>query len=293
MQRSYLLILYVFLTHSAFAEIQFDYELEDPYYINASLFVPLTEDEIPKVQLDKENQIYKLLMKDIFSPRFFLVEASVNPLPILGVWIRDYQNDFYHDADIGEDFNWIEALTEGFEDPYAISFFVGNVIEFTLPNEQQAEAINKGYSGFLVSIGDQHIRHNMLYDDNWMEIEWKLKGDRRIGANYLSWSYRIGSKLHDNPDIRDSIYLGVRRELFDRELRHYEFLKNTGIDFRIDMNTGLNHLIQSQFLIEKQWPNARSVLSLSVGVKRTSGKYRGALTEPHQSNIILRPKILF
>ena len=288
---SYLVLLLIAMTVNA--ESSVEYEL-DPYYTNIGLYVALTEKEIETVNLGDEEHIYSTLLKDYFTPRFLLLEASINPLPVLGTALKKNQREFYDDTQISADLNLIEALTEGFEEPYALSFFVGNVIRFKLPNEKEAEAINKGYSGFVISIGDQHIKENTLIDDQWYELEWKLKGDRHIGPIYHSWSFRIGAKFHDNPEIADVSYFGIRRELFNRKLRGYKFLQNSGIDVRVDFSNDNSKLVQSVVYVEKRWPRLSGIFTLGIGVKRTVDKYSGSLADNEaQTRLILRPGYLF
>jgi hypothetical protein len=286
------LILTLF-SASAMAEASVEYEL-DPYYSNIGLYVPLTEEDIETVTLKNERQIYTKLLRDAVTPRFFLIEASVNPLPVLGTWIKKHEPFIYDDFDVADDLNLIEALTEGFEEPYALSFFLGNVIQFKLQEEDEAAAVNKGYSGFLISIGDRHITNNTQISDDWYEIEWKLKGDRRIGPIYHSWSFRIGVKTHSNPEIADSHYLGIRRELFNRNLRSYRFLQNTGIDVRADFSAQDSSLVQGQLFVEKQWPGDKGIFSFGIGLKRTVSKYSGSLEDSnHETRLILRPAFKF
>jgi len=290
--RVVLLSLLLLFSSALQAEVSVEVEL-DPYYSNVGVYVPLTETEISTVELKLEEKIYLTLLKDIFTPRFFLFEASVNPLPILGTWLKKEQEDFYDKAQVSQDLNLIEALTEGFEEPYAVSLFVGNVIRFKLPDEEKPEAINKGYSGFVVSFGDQHIKQNTLIDDQWYEIEWKLKGDRRIGPVYHSWSFRFGVKMHDNPEIADVSYFGIRRELFNSELQGYRFLENTGIDFRIDFSRDNSDTVQKKLFVEKRWPKQQVVYTLGLGINQTANKYSGSLDDGDQTRLIIRPGILF
>lgn len=189
--------------------ISFDYEL-DAYYSNASIYIPLTNQAIKDIGEAGEFEVYRTLALQSFNPRFFLIEASINPLPVLGLYLKREQRSFYDDFDISDDLNLIQAITEGFEEPYALSFFLGNVVRFSSPGEYEKTS-NKGYTGFLLSVGDQHIKDNVAIDDNWHELEWKLKGDKRFRDRNLSWSFRLGSKTHSHQDITDVYYLGLRR----------------------------------------------------------------------------------
>ena len=275
------------------AQCSLDYEL-DPYYSNVGLYIPLTDEEIPTLELKNETRIYRQLTQEVFSPRFFLIEASINPLPVLGTYLKEQHRDFYDKADISPDLNLIQALTEGFEEPYALSFFVGNIIRFTVDGETETEAINKGFSGIVLSIGDQHIKNNILIDDNWCEVEWKLKGDRRLDPIYHSFSFRIGAKIHENPEIADAYYVGLRRELFNSTVKDYDLLENIGIDLRMDLSTETSEVVQSTLFVEKRWPFTEKVFSFGIGMHYTGEKYSGSLSDSGDRwQLILRPGIKF
>jgi len=289
------LLLITFLTFSfqTKAEPELEYEF-DPYYSNVGLYIPFNYEKIPAVELRNEREIYLTLFKDAFSPSFLVIEFSINPLPILGVYLKDHQTELYNKVQIDDDLNLIAALTEGFEEPYALSIFLGNVIQFTLPSETKKKTINKGYSGFLMSFGDKHLRTNNVIDDNWFELEWKLKGDRRIGNIYHSFSFRVGAKSHDNENIVSSYYFGIRRELFNSEVKKYKLFDNIGVDFRLDYSRKTNKLIQSEIFIDKHWPMSNVELSFGIGLKKVKHKYLNELSDLNQDvQLILRPSIQF
>jgi hypothetical protein len=274
-------------------EITVEYEI-DPYYSNIGIFVSLNDNSMKKVDVKDEGTIYLDLLKDAFSPSFFLVEFSVNPLPVLSTILKEDHEGTYEDADINDDLNLIQALTEGFEEPYALSFFVGSVIRFVSPEESDFLTVNKGFSGLLLSIGDQHIKDAVLFDDDWYEVEWKIKGDRRIGSVYHSWSFRLGSKLHSNSDIADVNYIGVRREYFNDKLGNYRWNENIGIDFSLYFSRADGELVQQQFFVEKNWPTASGNFTLGIGLNRFIDRYTGELAdEDDDLRLIIRPGLSF
>ena len=51
-------------------------------------------------------------------PQHAIFEASVNPLPVAGVLVRENANELYQRAQLGgESFNLIRAATNGFQEP--------------------------------------------------------------------------------------------------------------------------------------------------------------------------------
>ena len=99
-----------------------DYQL-DPYYSQVAYNIDFKNPEI--MPPEKEAGLYFYLLKHFFDIRSFRLEASINPLPILGVYLKSNQRDFYDSTSFGE-FNIINAITEGFPEPGAISLFLGD-----------------------------------------------------------------------------------------------------------------------------------------------------------------------
>jgi hypothetical protein len=263
------------------------------YYTSAGLYLPLTSSPTPDAGEQGEAQIYWSLLRGALAPRFLVLEASVNPMPILGLgahqWSWGYQR-----AQLTPDFNLVRALTAGFDEPFALSVFIGNVADFA--PRGRSEVRGRGYLGVVVSGGVGHIRENVLVDDRWLETELKLKGDRVGEEQKLSWSFRVGLKLHDNPDIADTAYLGLRRSRVDYQ-EGSPWLANSGIEYRFDLSLQgrpLRHFL----LVDKKWPlgKGRAALVLGAGLLWESGAaYRGALAERHGTGLqlLLRPNIVF
>lgn len=112
-----------------FRRFEFDYEL-DAYYSNVSFTIALTREPILRLGENPEEDIYEELLRRALVPRFLFLEASINPLPYLGVYIKKNHRGFYDNAELSGSFNWIKALTAGFEEPWAASVLLGNVVDF-------------------------------------------------------------------------------------------------------------------------------------------------------------------
>lgn len=259
------------------------------YYTSAGLYLPLRSGPIPHVGERGEFDIYLALLPRSFLPRFVVLEASVNPMPCLGLLVRDRSPVAYRHAQLDPGLNVVQAVTAGFDEPWAASLFVGNVVDFDVPGRPDVRG--KGYFGTVFSVGNWHIKDNVLVDDRWAEVEVKLKGDRRSPARKLSWSFRVGLKLHENPEVVDAAYLGIRRGRVDYG-GGSPLLANSGMEYRMDADLHgrpLKHL----FLVDKKWPAGRRVaLSLAVGLLWDSGRaYRGALAADARERLqlLVRP----
>jgi len=279
------------------AENSLEFEF-DPYYSNAGYYIPLTDSEIPEVTEDDEAKVYHRLLKSAFTmPRFMLVEISVNPLPMLGEYLKKNHPSTYEKGELRGDLNIVQAFTEGFEEPYALSFFFGSIIRFVKLGED-VKTSNRGYTGYLASIGDKHIVNNTYIDDNWLELEWKTKGDQDFKNKTLSWSLRVGAKLHEHPDIIDVIYFGLRRNHFDAASNEISWFENADIDYKIELNKNTYALIQQSLFINKKWPApfgaAKSAFEFGVGFILENSKYSGSLqSQSDNFRLILRPSFKF
>lgn len=269
----------------------------DAYYTALDFIFALTKEPIPRLRPEKESEIYNYLLKRSLVPRFLVLEASVYPMPYLGVYVRKHYPDLYADAQVSESFNWITALTAGFQEPYAASVLVGNVVDFDVPDRKFVTG--KGYSGYLVSAGNYHIKDNVNVKDDWREFEWKVKGDRESPERKLSWSFRIGAKLHGNPDITDVVYFSIRRSRTDFKTARSAFYHNSGFEYTFDMNRRGFDAVRHYLTVEKKWPlrNKKIALALAVGfVWEAEDKYTGALGADRTGDtleFIVRPNIEF
>ena len=269
----------------------------DAYYSDVDLIIALTKAPIPHLGELTEMDIYgTLLSRAALLPQFLVIEASVNPLPYLGTYIKDHDRDFYDNAQISGSFNWVKALTAGFEEPYAVSLLAGNVANFYVPGSTDTKGI--GYSGYLFSAGNYHIKDSEMIRDHWQEFEWKMKGDRKSPVKKLNWSFRIGAKLHNNPNITDIIYLGFRRSRVDYKMEEESVFNNSGFEYTYDMDRRTLSAIRHYFFVDKKWPvRGRQVAyALALGfVWESAKKYTGPLASRDKDDFqfIIRPNLEF
>lgn len=280
--------------------VSFEYEL-DPYYSNVGLLINLTDKPIPDAGEAPELEVYKQLLFSSFIPRAVILEAAIFPMPDLGVAIRDKAPEFYSESEVINNFNLVKAITAGFEEPYALSLFAGNVMSFTRPDEKKKHG-NFGYMGYLISVSDYHIKSNRLIEDKSVELEWKIKGDRKFSTHTLHWSFRIGEKLHSNRDIKDVIYIALRRSLLDFAAPSgslSSILENSGFEYIYDMDNKNFKPVRHYFTVDKKWPYSKKRMgfSLALGfIWEGAQKYTGALADIDGRNnfqVVLRPNIQF
>ena len=276
---------------------EFVWEL-DPYYSEVSLHIPLTDEAIPEFSGVNEFQVYRKLFVDSLIPRFMLVELAVFPMPLTGVALKKYTPEFYRDFNIGSSkLNLLESVTAGFQEPYAFSVFFGDMVSFVKPGEDKV-CSNKGYMGYLLSYSNQHIKHNVLIPDHNVEVEWKTKGDRVFKDDKLSWSFRTGAKIHQNPDIANTLYLGFRRNNLDFNGNFFSFLHNSDFDIRWDFSARDGNLLRQEYVFGKKFPinRWRVAFKMNAGIIwEDPAMYSGPLRDKDFQNVtaVLRPNIEF
>lgn len=274
----------------------------DAYYTSVGLHVPLTSNSIPTSRGKTEAEIYGELLVNSFRPQLMLLELSVNPLPLVGVLIRDQYDDFYFntgkcDRSTGRcEANLIESLTAGFPEPGAVSLFFGSAMNFVKPGEKR-KGTNKGYIGYLISGGTQHIKDNVLYEDDWYELEWKLKGSRDFKSEQLSWSFRVGGKFHSRDEIADTVYFGLRRSHLDFSGPFLSFFANSELRMRLDFTASHGNFAFGEITAGKKYPiqDWKVALTLDAGfIVENRDRYLGALRDPDDEIIfVIRPNIQF
>lgn len=271
----------------------------DAYYSNVSIEFPLADRPVPDGGAMRERDMYATLFRESLRPRVLLLEASVYPLPAAGAWLRKHHPDRYDDFVIGDfagdELNIIEGLTAGYQEPWAVSAFVGSEMTFSRVGDKTHRK-NRGYMGYLLSAGRKHLRSNYLIDDNWWELEWKLKGDRIFRDDKLSWSFRIGIKNHGNTEIRDVAYVGFHRDNLDFGGPVLSFMRNSSISLMTEASSSNFEFLRQELIIGKKFPIRRWRIAgqLDFGVIfEDSAKYTGSLAaqEVDDFTLVFRPNI--
>lgn len=271
----------------------------DAYYTDVGVNVPLTEKPIPTIRSNKELEILEQLIEDSLMPRFMLLEASIYPMPILGTYLKSNQPNLYQSGQIAQsNLNIIESATAGFQEPWAVSVFFGNIAKLVRPGDARTGS-NVGYTGYLFSGGKQHIKNNVLIEDNWFELEWKIKGKLDYADEKLGWSFRAGAKYHENPGISDVIYLSLFRSSLNAQWPILYWLNNSSFNLKTHFTQDTFQVVRQELIIGKKLPHwswNRFTPSVETGLIWTSpDEYRGILRDTDRPTItfVLRPSLEF
>jgi hypothetical protein len=270
----------------------------DPYYTSVAMNTPLTSDAIPTITSDSELDILSKLIEGSFIPRYMLLEASVYPMPVLGTYIKNQSPDFYSQWEIGSGgINLLESATAGFQEPWAVSAFFGNIAKLVRPGETRV-GDNMGYTGYLVSAGSKHIKDNVMISDNWYELEWKIKGKRNFPNDKLQWSFRVGGKFHDNQYVTNVVYAAIHRNNLNPKYPFLDWLRNSELDLKMHFSQQDGSMIRTEIIAGKKYPLANKdyTPTLNIGFIWSNPKeYTGLLNSTDKSSITLvfRPSIEF
>lgn len=270
----------------------------DPYYTDVGVNIPLTNKPIPTIKSTSEAVIYRELIRGSLIPRYMLVEASIYPMPLLGTYLKANEPNFYGEGRVGRSgINIIESATAGFQEPWAVSAFFGNIAKIVRPGEVRTGS-NIGYTGYLISAGSKHIKSNSMIDDHWLELEWKIKGKVDYSDEKLGWSFRVGTKLHDNKNITDVIYVSVFRSNLNAHFPFLSWINNSALDVKLHFSESTSHLVRQEYIVGKKYPKiGRSYTpTLDVGVVWSSPEeYSGLLRTSNSDTwtLVFRPSVQF
>lgn len=277
------------------AELVFE---ADPYYTNIGYNVPLTDKAIPVITSDSETVIYRELVEGSLIPRYMVLEASVYPLASLGSLIKARSPGLYRQGEIGRSgINLFESATAGFQEPWAVSAFFGNVAKLKRPKEKRP-GNNYGYTGYLLSAGNKHIKDNTLVADDWYEAEWKIKGQIDYPDERLSWSFRVGGRFNTNKDVNDVTYISLHRSNLDLRYSFLEWLENANYALRAHFLQNDGQMVRLELIAGKKvpMPGWSYTPTLDIGfVWSSPNEYSGALRDQrgNTTTLVFRPSLEF
>jgi hypothetical protein len=270
----------------------------DPYYTTVDYNVPLSNKPIPTITSDSEAVIYSELIKDSLIPRFMVLEASIYPLATLGSYVKSHSPHLYRQGEIGRSgVNLFESATAGFQEPWAVSAFFGNVAKLQRPKEQR-QGNNYGYTGYLFSAGNKHIKNNTLIADDWYELEWKIKGKLDYAEEKLSWSFRAGGRYNSNKGVNNVAYVSLHRSNLDFRVPFLKWLENANYDLRMHFLQHGAQMVRLELIAGKKMPiqGWRYTPTLDIGLVWTSpNEYSGTLrdTQGNRTTLVFRPSVEF
>jgi hypothetical protein len=275
-------------------------EFDDPYYVSTGFYFSLVKSGIPTLDTVDEWPVYKNLFANWYRPNCFVLEAGVAPLPLLGVAAKYWGPNYYKKAALG-DVNIINAMTESvdFKEPGAFSAFFGHMLCFKDSGNSSIQGTAN--IGLLSSFGYYQIKNNELIDDYWGEFEAKTKVTKKGSERQYANSYRIGTRLHSQHDIRDRFYISLNRERTDFVEKGFSLIRNTNAHVRCDLSYNPLQVLSVFVEAGKKYPvqikKHAFIFGLSLGLTLNhANPYSGALAAgfiPDSFSPSVRPLITF
>lgn len=269
-----------------------------PYDTDIGYNIPLTSRPIPTISSEKEMDIYRDLITGSLLPRYMTLAADVNPAVLSAIYIKSHSPWLYRNGNLGPTgINVFESVAAGFQEPYALSAFFGNVAKLRRPGDTRI-GNNYGYTGYSFSGGNRHIKDMRLIQDNWYELEWKVAGKMEYPDEKLSWSFRVGAKKHSNRNIVDVVYLSLARSNMGFNLPFLSWMDNANLDIKLYFSQYSGQIVREEYLVGKKYPLSwlGGAPTLDFGLIWTSpGEYTGLLRTRTISTwtLVYRPSIEF
>jgi hypothetical protein len=242
----------------------------DPYESYVSVYYNLRTKPPGAIEAANEMEFYGKLFLKSFQPYYVLVQGTDYPLAHIGSALHHYRPEWYHRIDWRPAdslrLNAFELLASGYEEPYALSLFLGYLAPFWGTGDQgQRKQVGSASSGFVFTVGDLHLRAMDLLEDNWYELKWSLKGTRETRDSFLKWDIQLGGKLHDNRAVLDAFFVRAYRDHLDRKNHAVFTLQNAGIEYRAEMPMqrpaeiqGVRDFFSLQYIdLNKKFPSRR------------------------------------
>ncbi len=194
---------------------QFSYDIYKPY---SQIFINLKRFSSPVViNKGEEFQIYSMLFERMLSPKYVLFQTTFYQMTALSSFLETDHSIIYHRFNSISDINLLRSFGSGYEEPYAFTLFVGNILFLSYgekTNQLQSKKPQAGsaLAGVGYSFGKHQVLDNIYLHDFWQQLELILVGNlHEPERRKMSWNFRIGLKFHNNGLLRDVYVLTFER----------------------------------------------------------------------------------
>ena len=209
------------------------------YRSYGTVFVDLIKGEDLLIWQEDELRLYRDLAGRSLQPEFALVELTAYPLAWLSAWMEGSLGELYRNFDVTDEFNILGSLGSGPEEPWSVSFFLGQIANFwTLNDADEFIVAASGAAGLVATGGWQQIFDNHVVDGPWGRLEWKVKGEGTEGARERSWDLKVGHRWYGLTEIPNTFSVTLERSRTDRKRTRWNPEQN------------------SAALLQLQWPAA-------------------------------------
>jgi len=212
---------------------QITFDIYKPF---TSLYLNMKRLDKPiALQQGEELQIYKMLGRRLILPGYLVFQLTGYPLSALSSHLETEHFDIYNRFNIIGNINILRSLGGGFEEPYAFSTLLGNVLFLTYTDSSRTILKQSGsaLAGFLISGGNHQIYNNILIHDRWYQLELILTGHlNEPKLRRIFWNFRIGAKFRQIRILRNVFTVSFERSHTDRRFTGWSIHKNSIFRYR-------------------------------------------------------------
>lgn len=252
-----------------------------------------------RTSLQDEMLFYLRQFQTTLQPQYFLVEGDLYPMTTLGSYLYRKKDNFYHNFDIHMNqisTNLIELGATRYETPYSLSFFVGNILQLTDPNEKEKKQAGSAVMGHVITIGNRSLIRLRTEENRWIEYAYKIKGQNNTEFSQTQWKFQVGYTYNDNNRFFQAIVFNIGRDrssTLDSSL-----LANLKIEYnfnipteKVKSNNSLKKLTSFQkIVVGRNFHFKDFILKMDFGMKWELFKERGDQTFS-ETTVIMAPNI--
>jgi len=183
-----------------------------------------------------EALLFRRMAREGLNPGYAALEVTTYPMGWGTAILPETAPKLYSAFSLTQDWNLWESLGAGFQEPWSISLFLGDMATiWDLDSTYSLVPVASGASGWVLTAGSQELISGRVTNDRWSRLEWKLKGSNR-GSFPVEWDIKIGYRWEANPDRPDGLTFRYYRENFASD--HSGWAGNNQIDIRLRWATG-------------------------------------------------------
>jgi len=272
------------------------------YKSYSSINVDLDKEEELLLWQDDEFGLYRDLVKRSIQPGFFLLEFTGYPMASISAWMEEHHNDSYQKFNVGENFNLLKSFGAGFQEPWSISLFLGQLGTYwDLNDDDEMFVAASGASGLVLTGGLSQLFDNSFVESNWFRVEWKLKGSGGYGPKKRSWDLKAGYRWYGIEGISNTATLILKRTKTQKSKLDWRFFHNSTTSIELELPTSeiKDSFSRVHFTYGKYFPIKGRMGGLKFGVLYENRKeYSSFLNEfsskkTRQFQFIIKPLVLF
>jgi hypothetical protein len=162
---------------------------------------------------EREWPLYESLIGRSFHRDMLLAEFTVYPTSTVSSWVNTQYNELYHKLDLTDDFNLLQSLGAGVEEPWSVSLFTGTMDNFwDLTEADELKVVSTGAAGIVLTGGFQQIFANYLFNRPWWRLEWKVKGVANDPVRKFQWDLKLIYRDYGTDEIDNTVGISLYRE---------------------------------------------------------------------------------